>query len=164
MNLPLFTCGTFVSLFSAFGVSLSGGFDVHSFRVSVTGVYLPARHQSLPNTGASAAFELRMLAAALCFSPALSESFRLGPCLTSEFGSVAALGEGVDAPHGDTKRWAASGIGALLRFSSRRAFELGVQPAFELPWGRPEFWLAGTQVHKPAWLNASLRAFVGVRF
>jgi hypothetical protein len=148
----------------ALGVSLSGGFDFRSWRVSVTGAYFPSRHAQAAASAASAAFELRTIGAALCYSQRLSEGLRLGPCLLSDFGSVAALGEGVDAPQGDTKRWGATGLAALLRYASRRAFELGVQASVQLPWGRPEYWLARSRVYDASALSLGLRGFVGVRF
>jgi hypothetical protein len=148
----------------ALGVSLSGGFDFRSWRVSVTGAYFPSRHAQAAGSAASAAFELRTIGASLCYSQRLTEGLRLGPCLLSDFGSVAALGEGVDAPQGDTKRWGSTGLAALLRYASRRAFELGVQASLQLPWGRPEYWLAGSRVYDPSAVGLGLRGFVGVRF
>lgn len=148
----------------ALGVSLSGGFDFRSWRVSVTGAYFPSRHAQAAGSAASAAFELRTIGASLCYSQRLTEGLRLGPCLLSDFGSVAALGEGVDAPQGDTKRWGSTGLAALLRYASRRAFEVGVQASLQLPWGRPQYWLAGSRVYDPAAVSLGLRGFVGVRF
>ncbi|MFZ5892647.1 MAG: hypothetical protein ACOY0T_16430 [Myxococcota bacterium] len=148
----------------AFGVSLTGGFDLSHWRWLITGSYFPGRRASLAGTNGSASFELRTLAATVCWLPEAFRNMYLGPCVTSEFGSIAARPEGVDFPSDDTKRWGASGAGVLLRFASRRAFEFGLQSSLLVPWGRPEFRLAGSILHQPAALTLQIRGFLGVRF
>ncbi|MGC4094789.1 MAG: hypothetical protein QM756_44105 [Polyangiaceae bacterium] len=145
-------------------MSLSGGFDRGALRAQLTAAYFPARREDSTSVpAASAVFELRRLEIAGCWWPPL-RSLRLGPCLISEFGSVLARGEGVSSPHAATKRWAASGIGAIVSVSGPKSVDFGVQASALVPWGRPDFFLGGQVVHRPASVALGLRGFLGVRF
>lgn len=159
---PLLAVGAIPS--PAFGASISGGFERGRWRVLVSGAFFPSVRKNVAGSNASAAFELRSLAAVVCWVAPVSSSWGLGPCAATEFGSIAARGEGVDFPQGETKRWGASGAGAVARLASRRAFEVGLQGILAVPWGRPVFRVAAVEAYRPAALLLELRAFAGVRF
>ncbi|HET9934216.1 MAG TPA: hypothetical protein VFQ35_26120, partial [Polyangiaceae bacterium] len=167
-TVPLLELGPLVSLGAipspSFGASVSGGFERGRWRAFVTGAFFPSVRKELPRTNAAAAFELRSLSAALCWLVPLSPRWGLGPCAATEFGSVAARGEGVDFPAGETKRWGATGAGGMVRFESQRSFEVGLQGIVAVPWGRPTFRVAQVEAYQPAVLTLGLRAFAGVRF
>ncbi len=159
---PLLAVGAIPS--PAFGVSVSGGFEFGRWRALVSGSFFPSVRKNIAESNASAAFELRTLTAVVCWLLPASPSWGIGPCATTEFGSIAARGEGVDFPEGETKRWGASGAGGVARFKSRRAFEVGLQTVVAVPWGRPTFRVAQVEAYRPAALIVELRAFAGVRF
>jgi hypothetical protein len=149
----------------AFGVSLSGGLSSQALRLGVTASYFPQRRaNSAEQPVLAAVMDLRTLALWACWMNRLSGALRGGACGVTELGAIGARGEGATRVHSQTKLWGATGLGGVLLLGLGRDFDFGLEAAAMLPWGRPEFVVAGARIHEPSPAVGGVRALLEARF
>jgi hypothetical protein len=131
------------------GPSLGIGLAVHSTRVELSGVYLPAKDLHAPEPNGPTLATLRLAAASL---DACQEFFRgptLAPCFRVEAGQLHGQGQHLQSTLSTNSTWLLVLLGARAGMKLFDALYGSIELSAGLPWNRPTFAIRGvSSVHE----------------
>jgi hypothetical protein len=128
------------------GPSLGIGLALHSTRVELAGVYLPAKDLHAPGSSGSTVATLRLAAASL---GACQEFFRgptLAPCVRVEAGQLHGQGQHLESTLTTNSTWLVFLLGARASMKLFAPLYGSIELAGGVPWNRPTFAIRGVGV------------------